>query len=295
MIINKASLDALFTGFKTKFNQGRDKAETSWKQIATEVPSSTESNTYGWLGQFPAFREWIGDRVLQNISAYGYLVKNKKYESTIVVKRDDIDDDQYGVFGTLFEEMGRASTVHPDELVYGLLKRGTSELCYDGKNFFDTEHPVGPLGGETRPVSNFQDGDGPAWYLMDVSRALKPMLFQMRRKYNLQAMNRLDDESVYMRDEFLYGVDARVCAGFGFWQFAYCSKAPLTPENYEAARKAMLGYKSDEGRPLGVIPRLLVVPSELEGKARTLVVKDANNGNPWAGSAEVLVSPWLDY
>lgn len=295
MIITDSSLNALFTGFKAAFRQGKAKAVTSWQQIATEVPSSTASNTYGWLGQFPAFREWIGDRVLKDISAHGYVIQNKAYESSIVVAKDIIEDDQFGVFGTLFEEMGRAATVHPDELVYGLLKKGTSEKCYDGKNFFDTTHPVGPAGENQRSVSNFQDGDGPAWYLLDVSRALKPLLFQMRQKYDLRAMNRAEDEAVWMRREYRYGVDARVNAGFGFWQFAYCSKAPLTPENYEAARKTMLGYRSDEDRPLGVIPRLLVVPSELEGKARTLVVKDANDGNPWAGSAEVLVSPWLDY
>lgn len=294
MIITNSSLNSLFTGFKAVFQKGQVKANPSWQQIATEVPSSTASNTYGWLGQFPAFREWIGERVLKDISAHGYVVQNKAYESSIVVPRDDIEDDQYGVFGTLFEEMGRAAAMHPDELVFNLLKTGTSALCYDGQNFFDTDHPVGAA-GDQQSVSNFQDGDGPAWYLMDVDRALKPLLFQTRRKYDLQAMNRGDDEAVWMRREFRYGVDARVNAGFGFWQFAYCSKAPLTPENYEAARKAMLGYRSDEGRPLGVIPRLLVVPSALEGKARTLVVKDANDGNPWAGSAEVLVSPWLDY
>ena len=190
----------------------------------------------------------------------------------------------------LFQEMGRAAAVHPDELIYGLLKQGTTRKCYDGKNFFDTAHPVGEPSVE---VSNFQDGDGPAWYLLDVSRALKPLIFQVRRDYKLLAMNRLEDEAVFMRNEYRYGVDARVNAGFGFWQFAYCSKAPLTPENYEAARAAMLGYKSDQGRPLGVIPRLLVVPPELEGKARTLLVKDGNNENPWTGSAEPLVSPWL--
>ncbi|MCE1004216.1 Mu-like prophage major head subunit gpT family protein [Pseudomonas sp. NMI1173_11] len=292
MLITPNILRALFTGFNAAFNTGAKNAVTNWEKIATEVESSSASNTYGWLGQFPTFREWIGDRVLKDISAHGYVVENKKYESSIVVPRTDIEDDQVGVYGKLFEEMGRAAVVHGDELIFGLLKNGTSQKCYDGKNFFDTAHPV----GETpAPVSNFQDGDGPAWYLLDVSRALKPLLFQVRRKYNLQAVNSPNDEMVFMRDEYRYGVDARVNAGFGFWQFAYCSKAPLTPENYEAARAAMLKYKSDQGRPLGVIPRLLVVPSELEGKARTLVVKDANDGNPWAGSADVLVSPWLDY
>lgn len=292
MIITNKVLEALFTAFNSKFKDGAGKAETSWNRVATEVPSSSASNTYGWLGQFPAFREWVGDRVLKDITAHGYTVENKSFESSIVVSRNDIEDDQIGIYAPLFEEMGRAAATHPDELIYELLKLGTASKCYDGKNFFDTAHPVG-VGEQAVQVSNFQDGDGPAWYLLDVSRALKPLIFQVRRKYNLISTTRPEDEAVFMRNEYRYGVDARVNAGFGLWQFAYCSKAPLTPENYEAARSAMFGFKSDQGRPLGVIPRLLVVPPELEGKARTLLVKDGNNENPWTGSAEPLVSPWL--
>jgi len=55
----------------------------------------------------------------------------------------------------------------------------------------------------------------------------------------------------------------------------------------------MKAFKADGGRPLGVNPGLLVVPSSLEGPARKLVVKDAEGGNEWAGSAEVLSPSWL--
>ena len=86
---------------------------------------------------------------------------------------------------------------------------------------------------------------------------------------------------------------ARANVGFGFWQFAYCSKAPLTAENYSAARAAMKNFQADGGRPLGINPGLLVVPSQLEGAARKLLVKDADGGNEWAGTAEVLAPSWL--
>ena len=293
MIVNSTSLQAMFIGFKTLFNKGSKEAGPSWPQIATEVPSSNRSTTYAWLGQFPAFREWVGDRVLNNIAAHGYNVENKMYESSIVVSRSDIEDDQVGVYGPMFEEMGRAAATHPDELIFGLLKNGTTEKCFDGRPFFDTAHPVG-LGETPTPISNYQDGTGPSWYLLDVSRAIKPLLFQVRRKYDLVAMNRAEDEGVFMRNEYRYGVDARCAAGFGFWQFAYCSKAPLTADSYKDARAKMLAYKSDEDRPLRVIPRLLVVPPSLEAEARALLVKGKDDGNPWAGSAELLVCPWLD-
>ncbi|MEX6732518.1 Mu-like prophage major head subunit gpT family protein [Pseudomonas aeruginosa] len=46
------------------------------------IPSTTASNTYGWLGQFPKLREWIGQRVIKDMAAQGYQITNKLFEST---------------------------------------------------------------------------------------------------------------------------------------------------------------------------------------------------------------------
>ena len=296
MLITPQVLSALFTAYRSEYQRAFTDTPTDWQRIATEVPSSSSSNTYGWLGQFPAFREWVGDRVLRDMASHAYTVVNKKFESSVSVPRDAIEDDEIGVYGPLFQEMGRAARAHPDELVFALLKAGLTTTCYDGQNFFDTDHPLFPNSdgtGTATSVSNYQAGTGPAWYLLDVSRAIKPIIFQKRRNYDLKAMTKIDDEAVFMQDVYRYGVDARVNTGFGLWQFAYCSKAPLTADNYAAARAAMKDFKADGGRPLGVRPGLLVVPSSLEGAARKLVVKDAEGGNEWAGTAEVLSPSWL--
>lgn len=296
MIITPQALAAFFTAFRSEYQRAFTDTPTDWQKIATEVPSTGSSNTYGWLGQFPAFREWIGERVLRDMATHAYTIINKKFESSVSVPRDAMEDDEAGVYGALFQEMGRAAKAHPDELVFAMLKAGLTTACYDGQNFFDTDHPLYPNSdgtGTAVSVSNYQDGTGPAWYLLDVSRAIKPIIFQKRRNYDLKAMTKVDDEAVFMEDVYRYGVDARVNAGFGLWQFAYCSKAPFNAENYAAARAAMKAFKADGGRPLGVNPGLLVVPSSLEGPARKLVVKDAEDGNEWAGSAEVLSPSWL--
>lgn len=49
------------------------------------------------------------------------------------------------------------------------------------------------------------------------------------------------DENVFYKREYIYGSDGRCNVGFGLWQLAYASKQPLTAENYEAARAAMMG------------------------------------------------------
>lgn len=292
MIINRANLNDLFKAFNAAFNTGFRSAETYWQRVATVVPSTTKEEHYGWLGQFPKLREWVGDRQLKGIAAHDYSVKNKKYESTIEIPRDDIEDDTYGVFTPLMQEMGYAASTHPDELVFSLLALGISELCFDGQNFFDTDHPVGG-----NSVSNLDSGGaGPYWYLLDDTRPLKPLIFQRRRDYALRTMNAQDDEHVFMRDSYRYGVDARLNVGFGFWQQAFASNQALDPTNYGAARTAMMSVKSDEGRPLGIRPRLLVVSPENEKEALDITQAErlANGAtNTYRNSAEVVVVPWL--
>ena len=61
-------------------------------------------------------------------------------------------------------------------------------------------------------VGNFDDGAGPTWYLLDTSRAVRPIIWQEREKYEFQNVNRLNDERVFMTDNFLYGIRARVNA-----------------------------------------------------------------------------------
>lgn len=301
MILSAAIVKALFVGYRREFQQALTDTPTDWQQIASEVPSTTASNSYAWLGQFPSFREWVGDRVLKDISASGYSIANKDWESSVSVKRTDIEDDQVGVYMPLFSEMGRAAKAQPDELVFSLLKDGLNQLCYDGQNFFDSEHPVYANHDGTGAVTSVANHDvdlvarpdNPIWYLLDTSRAIKPLLFQNRKAPVITALTRIDDESVFTSNVFRFGVDSRNNVGFGFWQMAYASNQPLTAANYQAARAAMKNLTADGGRPLGIKPNTLVVPPDLEGAARKLLVKDENGGNEWAGSATLVESSWL--
>jgi Mu-like prophage major head subunit gpT len=298
MIINSASIASLFQGFNASFNKGVQAAPSRYKDVAMVVPSNASSNTYAWLGQFPKLRQWVGDRVIKNLSAHGYVLENELFESTIKIKRTDIEDDQYGVYSPLMEEMGRAAGDHPDELIFSLLANGFATTCYDGQYFFDTDHPVGS-GESITGVSNMQAGAGAPWFLLDTSRSIKPLLFQDRDSYKFQTLTKESDEPVFMRDEYLYGIRARVNAGFGLWQLAFASKDTLDATNYAAARSAMMALKSDEDRPLGIVPNKLVVGPSLEQDARKLVnnelvaVGGVSVSNEWAGSIELVVVPWL--
>ncbi|MFN4172148.1 MAG: Mu-like prophage major head subunit gpT family protein [Pseudorhodobacter sp.] len=296
MIINGETLDLVFKGFKATYTDAYLQAPAHADKIAMTVPSASRDETYGWLGQFPNLREWVGPRHVKNLEAHGFTIRNRKFESTIEVNRDDIADDKIGVFKPAFSEMGQAAKRHPEELIFGLLAAGFAVNGYDGQPFFDTDHPVKDENEVVQTVSNMQAGSGPAWFLMDTSRGVRPIIWQEREKYEFTQITRPDDQHVFMHDKYLYGIRARVNAGFGLWQLAFGSKAALTEENYSAARAAMMAFTADGGRKLGVTPTVLVVPPTLESAALHLLnteTKDGGGSNPWKGTAELIVTPYL--
>jgi len=291
MIINQQVLAGMFKSFSTIFNEAFLGVKPDYAQVAMVVPSASKENHYGWLGAFPRMREWLGDRLLKDIKAHGYTLLNKDWEATIEVDRNDIEDDTFGIYRPMVAEMGRSAAAHPDELVFALLALGLTTECYDGQYFFDTDHPVGES-----TASNYGGGSSSLWALLDGKREIKPFIFQSRRDVNFISKDKPDDEHVFMRKKYLYGCDRRDNAGFGLWQLAYGSKDTLNATNYAAARAAMMAFKDDEGKPLGITPSLLVVPPSLESAARILL-KNQNDAagatNPWFGTADLIVSPWL--
>ncbi len=306
MLITNQSLQALFQAYNFKFNEGFTGAKSHVADLAFIAKSITSEEIYPFLGDFPEIREWIGDRVVNQLMLHGWSIKNRKFESTISIKRDVIEDDRYGAFVPMFQQLGIKTKQHPDTIVFPMLKQGFSTLCYDGQSFFDTDHPVG-LDGDIQSVSNMQAGDGEPWFLFDTTQALRPLIWQERTKYEFQQMTDAENERVFVRDEYLFGVRARVNAGFGLWQLAFASKAPLTAENYAAARASMMALKGDRGTILGVNPNVLVVPPSHEAAARKLlkatsVADTVTIGgteqavpatNIWHESAELIVTPFL--
>lgn len=105
MLITPASLQALQTGFSTMFQGAYKSAPIFWNRIATRVPSSAKTETYGFMARLLEMREWAGPRLLQSLSAHAYVLENKDYEATIGVDRNDIDDDALGLYDVRFQEM----------------------------------------------------------------------------------------------------------------------------------------------------------------------------------------------
>lgn len=143
MIINPQSLRGVFIAYNTLFTRAFEDQKPTFEQIATVVPSTTDAETYAWLGDIPGMREWVGDREIKNLSGSAYTIRNEDFEVTIAIPRDAIQDDKIGLYNPRIAMLAQSAAMHPDELVYKLLSDGFTELCYDGKAFYATDHEVG--------------------------------------------------------------------------------------------------------------------------------------------------------
>jgi phage major head subunit gpT-like protein len=296
MIINTANMAILARAFNASFNKGLGTVKPTYSRIATTVPSSTKTNDYPWLGKIPGLIEWIGDRQINNLAKHGYSITNKPFESTIAVDRDELEDDTYGVYSPMMETLGTNAAIHPDKLIYALLAAGFATPCYDGQYFFDTDHSVLDASGAPQSVSNMQSGAGNPWFLLDTTKPLKPLIYQERKKAKFVSLTQETDQNVFMRKEYLYGVDYRGNVGFGFWQMAFGSKDTLGDTNFNSAYAAMGAFKDDYGNPLGIMPDLLVVGPSNRAAAKTVI--EAENNAAGASNinykaVEVMVVPWL--
>ena len=142
MEVRSSTLTAFFQDLKTEFNNAYTEAQPQWNKVAMLVESASESNVYGWMEQLPGVREWIGARTFINLKSNGYTLTNKDFEESVQIKRTAIEDDTYGIYTPLTQQMAYNMAYHPDTQVYALLQNGFSDNGWDGQAFFSADHTL---------------------------------------------------------------------------------------------------------------------------------------------------------
>ncbi len=139
-VITQARLDALRITYDALFAQVFKDTPTWYDKLSSIVPSGAKSNVYGWIMNSFAMREWVGPRVVQNIVEHEYELTNKLWEMTAQLRREEVEDDILGVFAAfVMPTLAAAAKTHPDILTAQVMQ--ANGLCFDGQNFFDTDHP----------------------------------------------------------------------------------------------------------------------------------------------------------
>jgi len=304
MIISNANLQNLRTAYRHEFAQRLAEldADPIWKKLGTIIKSNSASNTYGFLGAFPHIREWVGERQFGKIKDGAYQIANQLWEATLAVRRIDIEDDNLGLYRAMAREKADEFARFMNRKLAELITGGFKNLCHDGQPFFNASHPVYPNTagtGEATDTSNIVGTGteaGKPWALLCLSGSLKPFIVQQRTQPEFDEITDTKNDRVFMQDVYLYGIRYRGSWGYGLWQQAVASKAPLNAANYEKARLAMQTFKRDGGDPLGIMPTHLVVDPTNEAAARSILSRELINGgesNPNYKTAELIVVPHL--
>ena len=295
MIIDGKTLTDMSKGFNKIFETTFKelKPQTIYTELATVVnaPNSTTVE-YGWLSDVPSMREWIGDREIKNLKAYGYTISKKDFEATVSVSRDDILFDRLGIVKPRIQDLAYAGRFHYDKLIIDLIKN--NGVCYDGKNFFDEHIIEDPDGNQVSKFTNISTNslsednlyeamktmrnitntngdpinvnpniilvasnlektadklikaqynsygadnglhnkfkvqvvpqlDDNNWVLMDTNKPLKPFILQITKPITFVSMANPQDESVFMKKEFRYGIDGMHNVGYALPHLAYYS------------------------------------------------------------------------
>jgi len=121
--------------------------------VSNLFASNQSSETYNFLGQSPAMREWIGGRQAKGFSGQGVTILNKHYEATIEVQKKDARRDKTPQIQARVSEFADRAQSHWASLVSALIIAAPSTTCYDGQFFFDTDHSEGDSGSQSNDIT----------------------------------------------------------------------------------------------------------------------------------------------
>lgn len=145
----------LVKGLRSEFFNRFNAVPTYFQDLATRIESTSDAETYRWLGTVPQMREWGTGRVSQGLRTESYSVENLKYEATLEVDRDEISDDQTGQIRVRIAELADRAATHKDYQISQLLINGetTGFNSYDGVSFFNDAHVSGASGSQDNKLT----------------------------------------------------------------------------------------------------------------------------------------------
>lgn len=126
-----------------------------WADLSTTIKATTKTEKFRFLGSVPPLRAWGHGRLARGLNVESYDVVTEKYESTLSVDRDEIDDDQLGQLRIRVNELASKAAAHKDLLLSDLIVNGgeTGFNSYLGVPFFSTALPIRAGGTQSNDVS----------------------------------------------------------------------------------------------------------------------------------------------
>lgn len=145
MDLNRHNLEAMREQFRRLFfevlesnaNQGREFVEA----LGTILPSNASKDTYLFMERTGGLSKFEGEKQLNRFKSHKLSVEADVYEDSLEIDKRDIKRDRMGLYAPGIASMGENVYWHYALLFTQLLEAGHSAECYDGSNFFATDHP----------------------------------------------------------------------------------------------------------------------------------------------------------
>jgi hypothetical protein len=145
------SANSVLRGFTQTMVMRSRAASPFYPRIATVINSTGYDEKYGWVGDFPAMREWLGERQFKELLMADYTLTNKLYESSLLIERTVWEDNRLGTTTPSLRRLANEATYQPDKLMFALMV--ANGLAFDGQNFFDTDHSFGSSGAQSNALT----------------------------------------------------------------------------------------------------------------------------------------------
>lgn len=155
--------------------------------ITSALPAGS-SERLDFLGTIAPMREWQGSRQGVQPIEYNFAIKNRKFESSVLLPKDWLVNDKTGNVAQVSGQLANRYAQWRPKLIADLLNNGTTAgtyAAYDGLAFYSASHVYGQ-GVTVNNIVAFATGAGPA--LITAYEAAKSLVKAIQ-----QIMTFLDD------------------------------------------------------------------------------------------------------
>lgn len=147
--INDATLQDLNKQLNAKWTSAFTAApQSQLSTLATQYTSTTASNHYAFMEAMGGWSQWNGARNFKDVASQQFEVVNKDYEMSIKMPKNQIEDDQIGMYVDLVPAMVAGWFKKQQSLIMDVLTG--NPLAYDGAALFGTTRTYG-----SNTISNY--------------------------------------------------------------------------------------------------------------------------------------------
>lgn len=119
------------------------------------------------------------------------------------------------------DEEGESLRINPTVLVVPPALEDVANYLMTADRFPDNTPNIYKGTAEVMVVPNLKSDT--AWFLLDTSKLMKPLIYQERKKPDFVEQTDYSNDNVFMNKKFRFGAEARANGGYGFWQMGYGS------------------------------------------------------------------------